>query len=143
MRNSPVKLIFIVLESEVVTPSTPDKNRWLFAKGSVESAAFQHCSAKIHVAGVHLTSFVYCLTFRRHLSKQHPLYDFFLYHCEGTVPHITTAFLRVLPQGSAFDFTSNLGTKGSEKIILNMYKERNYEKMTFDSFIKVSLLISF
>ena len=87
--------INLFADSEVVFPSDSNPNKWLHAKGRVEGSAIQHCQSKIHLGGIHFVVEVYCLSFRRHLSSQHPLYDFFKYHCEGTVPHIKVAFKSV------------------------------------------------
>ena len=79
-------------DSEVVFPNDSNPEKWLHAKGKAEGSAVQNCQFKIHLGGIHFVVEIYCLSFRRHLSTQHPLYDFFKYHCEGTVPHIKVSF---------------------------------------------------
>ena len=81
---------------------------------------------------------VYCLTFRRHLSAKHPLYDFFKYHCEGTVPHITLSFSRVTGKGESIDKIFSVGADGSRNLARKAIDERDYETFTYDWFIKVN-----
>ena len=68
----------------------------------VEQSDHQTCQAKIHLGQIHLVYSIICLSFRRHFSTLHPLYDVFKYHCEGTVAHINTAMDRVMKAGNLY-----------------------------------------
>eukprot|EP00111_Clytia_hemisphaerica_P024561 TCONS_00072416-protein len=121
--------------SEVYTPSS-EKNIWSLVKGEAELASDMYCQSKIHLGGVHFVSTIYCLSFRRHLSTKHPLYDFFKYHCEGTVPHITTVFGTLTTPNSLGSKLYGIGSEGLVKLAKQSYDERNYEHSTFDFFIR-------
>ena len=124
-------------ESKVFTRLGSDPQDWLLAKGELEQAANTFCQAKLHLGAVHWVSTVYCLSFRRHLSKAHPLYDFFKYHCEGTIPHITTAWETLVLPGYHGDKFFAIGRNGFIKLSTDEYNERNYEKLTFSNLIAV------
>lgn len=118
---------------------TPHSNadQWLILKAQVEQTALQYCHGKIHLGGVHFVTTVYCLTFRRHLSTKHPLYNFFKYHCEGTVPHITLTFGSVTDKKESIDKIFAVGADGPLYLAEKAIEQRNYETFTYDWFIKV------
>ena len=121
----------------MVYTTLSDSQDWLLAKGELEQTANTFCQAKLHLGGVHWVSTIYCLSFRRHLSTQHPLYDFFKYHCEGTVPHITLAWSSLALPGSSGHLLFTLGHEGFIKLSTDEYNERNYEKLTYSKLIEV------
>jgi len=123
-------------DSRVLTPSNSRAQEWLLLKAQVEQTAIQYCHGKIHLGSVHFVTTIYCLSFRRHLSTKHPLYDFFKYHCEGTVPHITLTFNSVTDKGEAIDQIFAVGANGPRILAKKAIDERNYETFTFDGFIK-------
>ena len=102
-----------------------------------------YCQAKLHLGGVHFVATIYCLSFRRHLSPQHPLYDFFKYHCEGTVPHITTVFKTLTTPNAAGSVIYGTGNDLFIKQSKVAFDERNYEHFTYEHFIDVSLFSSY
>lgn len=85
---------------------------------------------------------VYCLTFRRHLSAKHPLYNFFQYHCEGTVPHITLSYVAVTDKGDNIDRIFSVGADGPRYLAQKAIEQRNYETFTYDWFIEVRCIES-
>ena len=103
--------IFISIDSKVFTPASHPQD-WLLVKAELEQAADTFCQARLHLGGVHWVSTIYCLSFRRHLSTQHPLYDFFKYHCEGTVPHISLSWPALSLPGSAGHQLFSIGHEG-------------------------------
>ena len=118
----------------------PGDSNWILAKGEAEMSSDLYCQAKLHLGGVHFVSTIYCLSFRRHLSTQHPLYDFFKYHCEGTVPHITTVFETLTTPNAAGSVIYGTGNELFIKLSKVAFDERNYEHSTFEHFIHVSFL---
>ena len=128
---------FIFLASEVDTPGSAN---WLLAKGEAEMASDIYCQAKIHLGEVHFVSTIYCLSFRRHLSTKHPLYDFFKYHCEGTVPHISIVFETLTTPNSAGSVIYGAGNQAFIDLSQKAFAERNYEHNTFEYFIEVRTL---
>ena len=133
------KIIFFVKGVETLTPHSTNPNTWLLAKAEAEMAADTYCQGKIHLGGVHFVDTLYCLSFRRHLSTQHPLYDFFKYHCEATIPHITLAWATLAVPNSEGNKFYGMGSKGFIKLSTSAYDERNYEHSTYEFFIKVCL----
>ena len=124
------------IDSKVFTPASHPQD-WLLAKGELEQTADTFCQARLHLGGVHWVSTIYCLSFRRHLSTQHPLYDFFKYHCEGTVPHISLAYTTLTEPGSAGHLFYAMGHEGFIKLSTEEYNERSYDKLLFSKLIKV------
>ena len=124
------------LASRVLTP-TSHVEEWLIVKAQVEQTAIQYCQGKIHLGGIHFVTTVYCLTFRRHLSGKHPLYNFFKYHCEGTVPHVTLTSGIVTDKGDSIDKIFSVGANGNRNLARKAFEERDYETFTYDWFIKV------
>ncbi|XP_047133086.1 polyunsaturated fatty acid 5-lipoxygenase isoform X1 [Hydra vulgaris] len=74
--------------STVYSPSSPI-DQWLLARAMVEMTDQDVCDAKVHLGFLHLHASIFCLSFSRHLSTQHPLYDLFKWHCYGTVPALS------------------------------------------------------
>ncbi|XP_066919919.1 polyunsaturated fatty acid 5-lipoxygenase-like [Clytia hemisphaerica] len=115
---------------------TSESSNWLLAKGEAEMASDLYCQAKIHLGEVHFVSTIYCLSFRRHLSTKHPLYDFFKHHCEGTVPHITTVFETLTTPNAAGSVIYGTGNQGFLDLSQKAFAERDYESNTYEDFIK-------
>ena len=130
--------IFISIDSKVFTPASHPQD-WLLVKAELEQAADTFCQARLHLGGVHWVSTIYCLSFRRHLSTQHPLYDFFKYHCEGTVPHISLSWPALSLPGSAGHQLFSIGHEGFIRLSTEEYNERNYDKLLFSKLIKVGV----
>ena len=130
--------MLLLLDAEVLTPSS-NPQIWLLAKAEVEMAADNYCQAKLHLGGAHFVGSLYCITFRRHLSTKHPLYDFFKYHCEGTVPHITLAWDTLTVPYADGNKHYGMGSDGFIKLSSQAYDERNYEHSSFENFIDVSV----
>jgi len=104
----------------VVKPS--DGDEWQIAKVRADSIHDNWCQSYVHLGEVHFVNTIYCLSFRRHLSEKHPLYDFFKFHCEGTVIHISTFAM---------------GNKGFIKLASKAYAERKYGKFSYENLIEV------
>ncbi|XP_066931954.1 hydroperoxide isomerase ALOXE3-like [Clytia hemisphaerica] len=113
-------------------------NDWMTIKGKTEMMADGYCQAGMHFGRTHLTSTVWCLTFRRHISTQHPLYNFLKYHCEGTVPHISTSFTILTTEGTGAHNYYGMGHKGFLKIGTHEWNNRNYDKYDIDYYIKAN-----
>ena len=129
-------VIHLDIDSKVFTPAS-DPQDWLLAKGELEQTADTFCQARLHLGGVHWVSTIYCLSFRRHLSTQHPLYDFFKYHCEGTIPHISLAYTTLTEPGSDGHLFYAMGYEGFIKLSTEEYNERSYDKLVFSKLIEV------
>jgi len=95
------------------------------------------CQSYVHLGEVHFVSTIYCFSFRRHLSEKHPLYDFFKFHCEGTVPHISLAYAILTGEKSPGDTYFVIGKEGFVKLSSKAYTERTYGKFSFESMMKV------
>jgi len=71
------------------------------------------------------------------LSQKHPLYDFFKYHCEGTVGHISISYEILVATLSPGDKYFAVGKDGFITISKKAFKERRYEKFSYKNLIEV------
>ena len=113
---------------------------WEVAKVQVEVSAGTFCQAAYHLGGVHFAGTVYCLAYRRHFSSLHPLYDFFKYHCEGTIPHISTAYGPLIGKGGSADRTYSVRRDGFVRLAAEEFDRRYYKQYNLENLIEVSLL---
>ena len=119
------------------TPQSPT-DKWLLAKGMVEQTDHQICQANVHLGHVHFVYTVLCAAFRRHFSTQHPLYDVLKFHCEGTTPHISTAWVVLGEAGSFGDLFYAGGYKGFIRLASKAYHERKYGQFDIYTLLHVS-----
>jgi len=119
----------------VVKPS--DGDEWQIAKVRADSIHDNWCQSYVHLGEVHFVNTIYCLSFRRHLSEKHPLYDFFKFHCEGTVIHISTSYTVLAAANSSGDIFFAMGNKGFIKLASKAYAERKYGKFSYENLIEV------
>lgn len=98
------------------------------------------CQAKHHMGGVHYGYTVFCLAYRRHFSRQHPLYDFFKFHCEGTTPHISLSHQVLMLPGQFSDGFTSWGSNGYLKLAEKTFNERIYGDYDYHVIIKVCVL---
>ena len=126
---------FKYLDADVVKPS--DGEKWEVAKLVADSMHDSWCQSYIHLGEIHFVSTVYCLSFRRHLSSQHPLYDFFKFHCEGTVVHISTTYKVLSQSNSSGEIYFAMGNEGFLKLSEKAYEERRYGKFSYKGMIEV------
>ena len=122
----------------MLTPKS-DATDWSVAKSEVEVTFESNCQATWHLGGVHWVTTVYCLTFRRHLSTLHPLYDFFMYHCEGTIPQITSTYTVLTDTKETGNLFFSMGSAGFLKLSKIAFDERDYETFTYDYLFQVCL----
>ena len=101
----------------------------------MEMATDMYCQSKLHTGGVHFTSTIYCLAYQRHLSKRHPLFEFFKYHCEGTVAQISISLGTL---GGTLGKLYAIGRDQYLGLAVKAYNERNYEHASYEYFVKVS-----
>ena len=106
-------------------------------------SAVTYCEGGPHLAGVHLGGTVYCLSYRRHLSSLHPLYDFFKYHCEGTIPHVAVNYGLLTKTNGSVDSTYSIRGAGFVQLAVEDYEKRNYRRYTYENLINVRYCISF
>ncbi|XP_057301007.1 polyunsaturated fatty acid 5-lipoxygenase-like isoform X1 [Hydractinia symbiolongicarpus] len=121
--------------SDVFTPSSP-KAQWLSARGMALQAHQDVCQFKHHLGHVHFVYTIFCLAFRRHFSTLHPLYDVLKFHCEGTTPHISTAYPALsFPQsyGHQYFAVSHIGVAN---LSTQAYQERRYGMFDFETLMK-------
>lgn len=133
-RNFIPLLPLLLLDVKVLTPSDSKPETWQLAKAEMEMSNDIFCQSRLHTGGVHFVSTVYCLVYQRHLSTKHPLYEFFKYHCEGTVAQISMAW-------KGLDVLGDLYAIGIEQYLgfaSKAYDERNYDHTTYEHFIDVS-----
>ena len=129
----------LFIGADVITPS--DGDEWQIAKVIADSMHDSWCQAYVHLGEVHFVNTIYCLSFRRHLSEKHPIYDFFKFHCEGTVVHISTTYTVLAADNSSGDIFFAMGSKGFIKLASKAYAERRYGKYSYDNMIKVYNLV--
>lgn len=132
-----LKICFYLLkDSPVYTPSS-DPIEWAIAKAQVEFTENIYCQAYHHLGSMHYVYTVFCLSYRRHFSKQHPLYDMFKFHCEGTIPHISLVYdLPGLEKSLNITLTAGSGSE-SHKMGEKAFQERHYEKYDYDTLFRV------
>ena len=105
-----------------------------------ELADLDVCQATYHLSHVHFTFTVFCVIYRRHFSRQHPLYDVMKYHCEGTTPHISLLYPTLAAPTQAGHLLFTIGHTGFTKLAMNAYTNRNYGMLAYDNLLKVSFL---
>ena len=123
------------LESEVFLPDI--SLRWELAKTQVEFISNTACQNTYHLGGTQFVFPVFCLAYRRHFSSQHPLYDFFKHHCEGTTPHIALSFEFLAAANSSGDLHSALGTTGIIQLASQEFNKRYYGHYDFEQLVDV------
>eukprot|EP00111_Clytia_hemisphaerica_P017919 TCONS_00053029-protein len=123
-------------DSEVLQPIESDPEEWLKVKGDAEMADSNYCQGFYHSGKIHLVSTIYCLAYRRHIDKNHPLYDFFLYHCEGTVPHISLVYHTLLTSNERSDASLGMGHQGFLQLGTKAFNSRMYGELDLPFFLK-------
>jgi len=127
----------LLIGAEIVKPS--DGNKWEIAKVRADFIHNTWCQSYIHLGEVHFVNTIYCLSFRRHLSEKHPLYDLFKFHCEGTVAHISLSYRSLAAANSTGDNSFAIGKEGFIQLGSKAYAERKYGRFSFENMMKVGL----
>ena len=96
------------------------------------------CQAKYHLCHVHFSFVVFCNVFRRHFSRQHPLYHVMKYHCEGTTPHIALVYPTLAAPEEAGHLLFTIGHVGFVKVSMEAFAKRRYGMLAYDNLLKVS-----
>lgn len=91
----------------------------------------------MHLGYLHFGSTIYCLTFRRHLSEKHPLYDMMKFHCEGTTVQITLTYGILTQKGMVGDMLFAVGNKGMIALAGKGAIDLKYQKYGFNGLFKV------
>jgi len=102
-----------------------------------DSAQDTWCQVYFNLGYVHFGSTIYCLTFRRHLSEKHPLYDMMKFHCEGTVPQTTLSIGTLTDTTSVASFIFGINTTEMFKFAGKGATAFKYEKFSYNGMIKV------
>lgn len=121
-------------DSKVYTPHSSSVE-WLTAKAMVESADGNICQAMHHLSHIHFSSTVYCTIFRRHFSRQHPIYDIMKYHCEGMTPHISLSFPVLSFPEQAGHMLLSVGHTGFVKLATDAYNQHSYDLLDYDKLL--------
>ncbi|XP_002167264.2 polyunsaturated fatty acid 5-lipoxygenase isoform X1 [Hydra vulgaris] len=121
--------------SPVYTPSSLE-DKWLLARAMVEISDQDICDSKVHLGFIHFHSTIFCLTFRRHLSIQHPLYDFFQWHCVGTTSHISLSYHALVANNSMGHRLFAMGHNGFIKLSKQAYEEAYYGQYEFEPHLR-------
>ena len=124
------------LVSEVLTPRS-DPAKWLLTKTIVLHVHQDVCHGKYHLGQTHFVDTIYCLLYPRHFSKQHPLYEFMMHHCEGTTSHISLAYANLVFPNSIVDQVFSIGFSGYGGLAQKAYAERHYGLFDFEVMMKV------
>ena len=98
------------------------------------------CDAKVHLGYIHFHSTIFCLTFSRHLSKQHPLYELFKWHCYGTVATISLSYSSLLATNSLSHRLYAIGHKGFLKLSKIGVDEAYYGQYELGQHLKVNFI---
>ncbi|XP_047133050.1 polyunsaturated fatty acid 5-lipoxygenase [Hydra vulgaris] len=118
--------------SAVYSPSSPE-DQWLLARAMAEMTDQDVCDAKFHLGFLHLHASIFCLSFRRHLSTQHPLFDLFKWHCYGTIPSYSLSYPSLFSDKLV---ASAMGGKGFSKLSKIGFDEAYYGQYDLEHHLK-------
>lgn len=112
---------------------------WAKAKAMVELSDMDICQAVYHLSDIHFSTTIFCLSFRRHFSTQHPLYDVMKFHCEGTTPHISLSYQALSEPESAGHLLFTMGHDGFLKLAQQAYDKHFYGKLDYHELLEVEI----
>lgn len=87
----------------------------------------KYCNDVWRVSHLHLSSSIYCNTFRIHMSELHPLHHIMRYHCEGTVPLNLVTYKKA-------------GKHGLPVLLRKGIMNYEYGKLSYNQIMNVSIL---
>jgi len=123
-------------ESPVYSPKQSDTMSWAKAKAMVELSDMDICQAVYHLSDIHFSTSIFCLTYRRHFSSKHVLYDLMKFHCEGTTPHISLSYQALSEPESAGHLLFTMGHDGFLKLAQKAYDEHFYGKLDYHELLE-------
>lgn len=121
--------------SAVYTPQDDDA-QWTLAKTIFNMADTSVCNAVWHTSHIHVSSAVYCITFRSHFSELHPIYQIMRHHCEGTGPHFALNYKSLLLPKSLVQKTFAISYTGYGNLTDLGFHKFRYGKLAYDNVLE-------
>ena len=127
------------IDSPVYSPI--DGKKWLNAKMELQIADFAYEELVEHLAKTHLLMEPMCVIMQRTLSKFHPLYQIFLWHCRGLFVVDSLGLTALFGENEFLRKLFSIGYSGGLELINRAYNEISWDTTDFATNLRVKFLI--
>ena len=130
---------YVCQDSLVYSPV--DGSKWLMAKEDVQQADFGYLNIIEHLLKTHLLMEPICVLMRSTLSKFHPLYQIFKWHCRGLFVTNQLAVEVFLKPEMRLHTLFAIGHLGAIDLLLKAFPHMTWADTEFDKNIQVRFLL--
>ena len=118
-----------------------DGKKWLNAKMELQIADLTYEELVEHLAKTHLLMEPMCVIMQRTLSKFHPLYQIFLWHCRGLFVVDSLGLTALFGENEFLRKLFSIGYSGGLELINRAYNEISWDTTDFATNLRVKFLI--
>ena len=128
-------MLFWFTDAAVITPS--DGGKWMLAKEEVQRADITHVQIIEHLLKTHYMMEPICVTIKRTLSDNHPLYEILKWHCRGTFMTNSLGLPSLVKPKALMHQMFAIGHVGAIELLNKGYLNMSWQDTDFEGNLKV------